>query len=199
MKPAGCTITRLAPEEVEEILRVVLDGTGALPEPSDLPWLLATCHDGVTWGALRNGDLTLSCEAFPKVSPTPERASLLELRLFGPGSDVRVWRSGGHFRGRRIDDAPDAALRDDPRAPKPESWLLVGDRAREIRDGFTLLTGAAGKRQAVPLEVEASREKQDLPLRLEVCHHLERDEETGALRVALTRWTGLTTRRDRGA
>jgi hypothetical protein len=70
----------------------------------------------------------------------------------------------------------------------------VGDRVVETREGFTLLSGAGGKRQAVPLEIDEDRVEQDLPLRLEVCHHLERDEQTGAVRVALTRWTGISSR-----
>jgi len=191
MTPIGCTVTPLEQGEVEAILGAIIDRTGAVPEPRGLRWLLATCHDGVAWGVVREGSSALSSEAFPEVSPVPERTSLLELRLFGPAAEVRLWRTGEGFAGCRIEDAPDPALDGSPGAPKRESWLLVGDLVREVRDGFSLLSGTAGKRQAVPVEVDERRQTQELPLRLEVCHHLEEDEESGAVRVVLTRFTGL--------
>jgi len=194
MKPQGCTVIRLEPRQVEAILRAVVEGDG-LPEGlAGLRWLLATCHDGVVWGELRDGGLALSSAAFPEVSPTPRRESLLELRLFGPAAEIRVWRTDDGFAVRRIESAggeTSAALAGSPAEPKRESWLLVGDRFRDARDGFTLVTGDGGKRQAVPLTIDEDRSDQDLPVRLEVCHHLEQDGETGAVRVALTRLTGL--------
>jgi len=191
MTPLGCTVTPLEPARVEAILRAVADGSQALKEVQDLRWLLATCHDGVVWGLLEEGSLALSPALFPEISPTPERATLLELRLFGPDSEIRLWRTEDGFEGCRIESTEESALAGTPTAPKRESWLLVGNRFKELRDGFTLVSGDGGKRQAVPLEIDASRAEQDLPLRLEVCHHLEQDEENGAVRVALTRFTGL--------
>lgn len=190
----GCTVTHLEPRDVEAIVRAVVDGE-KLPEAiKDPRWLLATCHDGVVWGAVRDGRLALSSAAFPDVSPTPRRESLLEVRLFGQTAEVRLWRTDDGFEGRRIEQAGDealAALAGSPAAPKRESWLLAGTRPREVHDGFTLVSGDGGKRQAVPLAIEGGLSEQDLSVRLEVCHHLERDEETSAVRIALTRLTGL--------
>ena len=194
MKPLGCEVTRLEPRQVEAIVGILVDGGDLSDGMAGLRWLFATCHDGVVWGELREGQLALSSTAFPEVSPTPRRESLLELRLFGPTAEVRVWRTDDGFEARRIESAGGetlAALSGSPAAPKRDSWLLVGDRFRDARDGFTLVTGDGGKRQAVPLTIDEDRSDQDLPFRLEVCHHLEQDADTGAVRVALTRLTGL--------
>jgi CRISPR-associated protein (TIGR03984 family) len=113
--------------------------------------------------------------------------TLLELRLFGPESEILIWRSDAGWAGRRITDVPltgqNLALQ-----PAEEDRVLLGDRLRQAKDGFTRVRTAAGAEQAVPIECdEASFGNGPGPLRLKVRNYFQQDQETGVVRVAASR------------
>ena len=158
-------------------------------------WLLAHCYDGVTWGFLEHGVWVLSSAAFPAVSPAVSEKNLLELRLFGEECEILIWRTDEGFSGRRLTDngEPD---KNDPCRPDTEKRILLGDRMVPDADqtqpnpvkGFTCVGTARGLRQAVPVKCSKADFAEGLwPLRLEVKHYFEQDDETGVVRVAASR------------
>lgn len=196
MSPVACSVARLEPAAVAAVLAWAR-GDGSPPgeiQGDELRWLLAWSDGGVTWGRRAGVGWRLSSAPFPEASPPIEEPALQELRLFGPEAEIRLWRADGGFQGRRIADAPGEDLQP-PVTPRNESWLLVGDRLAAVRDGFALVNGRAGRRQALPLplETDENQAERTLPWRLEIRHHFEQSPETGAVRVALTRLLDVVT------
>jgi CRISPR-associated protein (TIGR03984 family) len=167
---------------------------GAAPpasEGDDLVWLLAHCDDGVVWGRREGARWRLSTAAFPDVSPPLEPRRLQQLRLFGPLREVLLWRAPEGLVGRVLLDAGPVGG-DDPRRPRDEEYVLLGDRPLgPPRDGFTLVGDARGSRHAVPvvcLPAHFQRgPRAGWPLRLQVRHYFAEEEPTGLVRAAATR------------
>lgn len=187
-KPQFCVIDKLTTEACHDYLRLVTDGTRDVDSSTKVKWLLAHCHDGVTWGRLGDDQSwKLSSSAFPELSPCISAANLLELRLFGKDQEVLIWRTDEGFSGRCLIDDP--VIDDkDPSRPDSETRILLGDRFVDLRDGFTQVSTARGLRQAVPLEcTESDFTGGRWPLRLDVKHYFEQDDESGMVRVAVSR------------
>jgi len=159
-----------------------------------LTTLLAHADDGVIWGRMDGGQLSLSGKAFPDVSPSLRAITLRQVRLFGPNVELLVWRDGdGAWHGRLLDD----------RGMDAQGWcfdesqLQWGDHPEDERSGFTLVAdGQEGLRHAAPMP------KDEIPfgtpgwrpLRLKVRHYLERDKRDGMLIVIQSRLVELWTK-----
>jgi len=166
-------------------------GTGAPPAGSEgQMWLLAHCHDGVTWGRWDGSSPSwiLSSKPFPDLCPGITELNLLEMRVFGDEKEVLIWRSGAGFSGRCLIDEP-LRDKDSPCRPDDETRILLGDRLLDgPRDGFTRIGTAGGAQQAVPWEcTESDFTNKRWPLRLKVRHYFEHVVDTGAVRVAASR------------
>jgi len=76
-----------------------------------------------------------------------------------------------------------------PTRPDDEPRILLGNRLLDgPREGFTLVGTAGGAQHAVPLQCTVKDfEKGTWPLRLKVRHYFQQDQNTGAVRVALSR------------
>jgi len=193
-----CTIDKLE-QACHEYLKWVIDGTEDNVSASKVKWLLAHCHDGVTWGILKDRSWVLSSRAFRKICPVISENNLLDLRLFGEDREILIWRTDVGFAGRCLVDngEPD---KDNPCRPDTEKWILLGDRMVSDADqkhqnpvGFTCVGTARGLRQAVPVECsEEDFTGGRWPLRLEVKHYFEQDKETGVVRVAVSRLVNLS-------
>lgn len=186
----GCRIESLDNEACRAILGW---STGSdKPEPGDstVSWLLAHCHDGVTWGWFDHGNRLwrLSSEVFPDLSPKISGSNFLDARLFGSESETLIWRTDVGLSGRCLIDEP-PAIPDSPTRTDDEIRILLGDRASGApKDGFTRVGTAGGAEQAVPLEcTDGDFKSNRWPLRLRVRHYFEQDMETGAVRVAAAR------------
>jgi CRISPR-associated protein (TIGR03984 family) len=109
------------------------------------------------------------------------------MRLFGVKGEIMIWRSDQGFQGRLLLDQPN--LTDSPTRPDNETRILAGDRLIEgSKEGFSRVATAAGTQQAVPLECTDQDFKGGRwPLRLNVRHYFEGDEESGTVRVAASR------------
>lgn len=188
----GCTIETLNTEKCDAFVAWVGKGGRAPDAVEGLRWLLAHCHDGVTWGRLGDDGLLwlVSSAVFPDLCPSISASNLLEMRLFGKEKEVLIWRSEAGFSGRCLSDEtgnPEGG--DSPTRPDDETRILLGDRLVDGPKGSFSRTGtASGREQAVPLECT----EQDFtggrqPLRLLVRHYFEQDAETGAVRVAASR------------
>ena len=189
----GC---KLAPfSEGKALLDWVNGGESVIEEAAGTQWLLAHCDDGVVWGRREREAWQLSSKPFPNVSPQPSEENLQQLRLFGKEREVLIWRAENGFQGRILMDVEASDVPKDL-LPMREDQILVGDRLLDGPcDGFSLVGEAGGARHAVPIDCkegdfkkhEKIRERPDWPLRLAVKHYLTQDEETGTVRIAVSR------------
>lgn len=164
---------------------------GPVPEGacSGLQWLLAYCSDGLVWGRLSKSKWLLSSEEFHAVSPKIHSGNLQQLRMFGSESEVLIWRNEETFTGRVLRDN---AVREGTIQPKEEVYVLLGDRVKKAGEKFTLVADAAGLHHAVPIAYSSDCFKNGRwPLRLAVKHYFNQDEESGVVRIAASRLTGL--------
>lgn len=191
--PVGC---RLEPV-VEAACRSWLDhvtADGPAPHSShDLCWLLAHCDDGVVWGRRDTNGWRLSSHPFPDVSPRLSGGNVQQFRLFGPQSEILVWRTDDGLLGRWLTHAPDgvdASLR-----PEKQEYILVGDRVLQpVQEGFTVVGDDRGSRHAVPLacpETQFPAQPRRHPLRLAVWHYFAADERSGIVRIVASRLAGV--------
>ncbi len=191
--PVGC---RLEPVE-EAACRSWLDHvTGAGPPPDDghdLRWLLTHCDDGVVWGRRDTDGWRLSSHPFPDISPLLSDANAQQFRLFGPQSELLVWRTDDGLRGRWLTHAPDGV--DDWLRPEEQEYILIGDRVlQKAQQGFTVVGDGRGSRHAVPLEcpeTEFPARPRRHPLRLSVCHYFTADAQSGIVRIVASRLAGV--------
>ena len=148
------------------------DPTQALSDQArshGMRWLLAHADDGVIWGEFRDDELHLSSDPFPGVSPLLRAETLQQARLFGPRSELLLWRDDVAWIGRLIQDC--AAC--EPCEYYDEAHLLWGNKAERSKDGFVLLRqGKEGLRHAPPM---ISTDL--LPVRLKVRHYLAYDRD----------------------
>ena len=121
--------------------------------PANAGYLLAHAEDGVIWGRLAAGRLTLARDIFPSeagvdVALLPD--TLQQARVFGPGGELRVWRTAVGFAWHVIvESGPPAESFDD----RQRLWGTRGERGRAATAaGFTLLVeGRQGLRHAPPI------------------------------------------------
>jgi len=154
------------------------------------PWLLAHADDGVIWGKRgSNGNLTLSSDVFgdpekyPLVAVKLRAETLQEARVFGPGGEVRLWRTDEGFAARWLTDDGVGleALSDE----KHLLWHQGNPVEVHQETGFALLQeGARGQCHAPPLIPQDGRPK------LIVRHYVDYDPE-GQAYIALSRLVEL--------
>lgn len=195
---ARCDLTTLDTLSCEQFVSWLLGKEAAAPAaPAGLDWALAHCDDGVTWGRFdaATGAWRLGSEAAPDLSPPIRAEALQELRLFGERSEVLIWRSDSHLRGRVLaetDPVADRSDEDDPLRPSDDSRVLRGAYVVAPCDhGFTQVGDGAGAEQLLPLAA-VNEQIRDARIRLDVRHYYEIDAATGAVRIAATRLVRLT-------
>lgn len=161
-----------------------------------LEFLLATTYGEVVWGLNRGGwTLSNGGNALPA-------ATLLELRAFGPMSEVFVWRDASGLHAR---------LRVDGGTGRRPGTLLrrransLGNGARRPAGRTTEFTplrdGDQGLRHAPPLTLGPEHfdsANGHRPARLLLRHYVGRDEATGVARVVDTRLVGVVARTPKG-
>ncbi len=152
--------------------------------------LLAHADDGVIWGRVTDGQLVLSHEAFPTVSPALRTLTLQQARLFGPAGEVFVWRTAAGWQSRAIIDGTGTAgeaFDEDVMLWGTNDGLTPGTPQPEERHGFWLaLEADLGLRHTPPLKMT-----QRHSLRLQMRHYLAYDDY-GAAFVKLSRLVDLT-------
>lgn len=148
-----------------------------------LRWLLAMSDDGVNWGYVQDNQLLLSHDDFPVYSPPLRVITLQQVRLFGEGGELFIWRTGSGFAGRFLGDADDQQHID-------ETYLLWGTQREGLGEhGFTLLAEQDGMRHAPP-PCELTFDPQSQRLALRVRHVIDFDGD-GQARVAASRLCGF--------
>lgn len=130
----------------EELLRWLSEQAQA----HALPYLLAHADDGIVWGRRGpDGSLTFPGSRFKGVGAALRLVTLQQARLFGPQSELFLWRTQDGFA---------ASLRTDASLPsdtylETQTYVLWGE-AQATSGGFTLMhEGQQGMRHAIPLEL----------------------------------------------
>ncbi|WP_028322633.1 type III-D CRISPR-associated protein Csx19 [Desulfatiglans anilini] len=186
----GCSIEPLNEEACRSLIEWVAGSARPDQASVGFKWLLAHCHDGVTWGRIDDPKQPwlLSSKAFPDLCPELSDSNLLQIRLFGDEKEAMIWRTETGFSGRMAVDKKEADA-GSPTRPDDEIRILLGNRLLDgPKEGFTLVGTAGGAQHAVPLQCTAKDfEHGTWPLRLKVRHYFQQDQNTGALRVALSR------------
>lgn len=153
----------------------------------DLLWLLAHAEDGVIWGKWEAKRWQLSSDVDVDVSPPLRIQTLQQARLFGPLTEVFIWKEGANWCARRLRETGPGE-----QDCIDEAMVLWGTRAQPVEGGFTRLTEIiqSGMRHTVPVEVtnEALEKRR---LRLVVRHYLDVDEKTGEARLGISRLVQL--------
>ncbi len=169
-------------------------------DKSDAPLLLAFADDGLIWGKTADHGLFISNDADPQFGPPLRWKTLQRLHLFSEKKELRIWRHGGGFKGVILSDVPceDTHYYD-------ELQILLGNK---MRDGFsskaannmisfTPLEDLAGQWHAPPIAGNAIPDGSSSRLRLKIRHYLKKDDETGMLRVSISRLLKLISKEDK--
>jgi CRISPR-associated protein (TIGR03984 family) len=137
-----------------------------------LKFALAHADDGVIWGWF-DTDWHWSGKAHRTVSPQLRLATLQQIRLFGPSTEVFLWRIGNGLAGRMASDAAS----DRPQCLE-EPHLLWGDQRDEHftdADGFVVWReGAMGHLHAIPKLLNSDASQRPA---LIVRHYVEPDKD----------------------
>jgi len=169
---------------------VAADLTGWLvANAADCTYLLAHAEDGVIWGRIAGGQISIASEVPPAQL---DAATLWQCRMFGPTAEVLLWRSEGVWHARKITD-----VRDADRLALDETQMLWGTKGTpSTTQHFTVLEdGAEGLRHVVPIPIAANRfntKANPRPARLLVRHYTEEDLHTGVSRIVLSRLVDVT-------
>jgi CRISPR-associated protein (TIGR03984 family) len=168
-------------------------GRGSNPDTNfSFNYLLTHCSDGVTWGRwdVAKKCWHLGCNVFHNNCPQPQDHNILELRLFGPEQELFIWKTISGFSGRIVSD--NYTGNKDPLAPCEEKRILRANRVLDdAKSGFTRVGDGTGAEQVVPFTLDkdifGEENHYRYPLRLKVKHYFSEDDETGAVRVTVTR------------
>ncbi|NTW03385.1 MAG: TIGR03984 family CRISPR-associated protein [Oscillochloris sp.] len=151
-------------------------------------YLLAHTEVGVVWGRFTGTGETKTLITSDQVFGTKAgRATLTpvllwEVRLFGSGTEVHLWRIDGGWKACRTTDTNIVAG-----DSLDEEQMLWGDHAEERSQGFTLLAeGREGLRHAVPVTISQADFNTHRRVRLQVRHYIDYDN-VGNARIALSR------------
>ena len=189
----GCRLEPVAEAACRSWLDYVTVAGPAPHDGHDLRWLLAHCDDGVVWGRKSGDSWRLSSQPFPDISPRLNGGNVQQLRLFGPQSELLVWRTDDGLRGRWLTHAADGV--DVSLKPEEQEYILVGDRVlRQAQQGFTVVGDGRGSRHAVPLECPETAfpaRPRRHPLRLSVWHYFAADEQSNIVRIVASRLAGV--------
>ncbi|MCL4256792.1 MAG: TIGR03984 family CRISPR-associated protein [Anaerolineae bacterium] len=148
-------------------------------QPDDI--LLAHALDGVIWGKIDNGKLTLQ----PIATLNPD--TLQELRLFNHEREIHVWRTGDTWHARQIVDKTD--ISEDEYIE--ESHILWGTKKNEKEENGIFTTvedGAQGLSHAVPIKNAHVTDKNRLTLRV---RHYFGEDDNGVNYIAYSRLVNL--------
>lgn len=183
-----CVTTVSAPRDDETTAQWLSEQMNA-----DYPFLLAHADDGVIWGKWADDRLQLAHEVAMDtqsggISPELRGVTLQQAFVFGPASEVRLFRDElGVWQARKIID-PD---KDDI---IPEVQMLRGDKVKGILPhDFTHVYDRTqqGLDQILPVRITDLDFDQGRFPRLRVHHLLDYDGFSGEARIALSRLVNI--------
>ena len=143
--------------------------------------LLGQAFDGVIWGQVQDSQLTLATDNLPDVGALLRYDTLLNLRLFNPEQELRLWRTEEGLQVCLVREVTTGQFYEHYQDRAYE--LIRQPQASPAPAPFVVFHGLAGQRHAPP--------GQPVPRKLRVRHYLELEPETGLLRLAEHRLLGL--------
>lgn len=157
------------------------------PTNASYSWLLAHCDDGILWGKWDSG-WKLATSAF-NFCPTLQRdgSNVQQLRLFGDDEELLLWRTSDGLKGRVLKDSQIPT--DESLKPSVEKVIVMGNKVEESVGDFSRVTDLSGRWQILPWSISKANER--YPLRLVIKHYYEKDDCTGAVRIAGSRLVQL--------
>lgn len=173
----GAEITPLADTEI--VLQWLLDEK--LSESSTAHYFgVLQCSDAFVWGLWDNNSWKWAYEAAPNQIRKPCRATLMEARIFSDDEEILLWRTGNFddekFCGRTVKDLEDCEPDYKPieqRAKFVGTGTRVGDFVVRVQSGGAVTVTPPGNEIIMK-------------------QYLQEDEDTGALRIALTRFVNIS-------
>lgn len=175
-----CTVSEVNLTGTDDLLGYLL----SVGQEGDI--LLAHTISGVIWGVVEDGQLFLSHDVAPDISPALQLETLEELRLFSPEREIYLWHEQRTWYARTI-----TSSQGDSVPVIVEKHILWGTRGLGLDNGFTLLeNGAQGLRHVVPIDA-TQIDGERLRVCLAVQHVLEEDPRTGLNVIAYSRLAGL--------
>ncbi len=149
---------------------------------ADDAWVLGHVTDGVLWGRIVEEKMILANNANPDFGPPLDEARLLDLRVFNPEKELRIWRHQGKLKGCLVRE--DAAKECCSGYDEYQIFISAERIGQAQTDGvtFSLLRGPSGQTHAVPVEWDGKNQA----WRLKVRHYLS-PGETGMLTVTESR------------
>lgn len=185
IKQGTMKISAVATADLAPDVRAWLVGNA----PASAETLLAFALDGLIWGRLKEGQLTVAADVESEFSPELDIDTLQEARLFGETAELYLWRTETGFEARTITDAVGEACE-----YLDEAQILWGDQAQPLANSdFSLMSdGVQGLHHAVPLPLEG--EFDERPLRLKLRHYLDHDNPFA--RIAHSRLVQLEVNHD---
>jgi len=155
----------------------------------NLSHLLAHADDGVNWGVVEDGQLTVSHDRYKAYAPELRLETLQQLRLFGEDGELYLWRVDKQWYGRLLEGQHDKDA--DTYSTTYLLWGTSEDaRQDNADDRFVLLAdGEEGLRHALPRPEDFDADSHYLTLK--VRHYVAYDND-GQAHVAASRLVGLT-------
>lgn len=185
----------IAPTDVEseQALRNWLITNAA----ADAQWLLAHTDNGIIWGKIEAGKLTTSFDVFPDDTrpETPLEPIMLQAcRLFGPASELMLWKENDGWKTRRYMDNGESSESSSAVDYMDESQIMWGTFSDGEQEGFTrVVDGAQDLQHTVPLtDIPFTSDGAEMyrPLRLGLRHYLTENHD-GTVSIGASRLQDL--------
>lgn len=143
--------------------------------------------DGVLWGMIANGRVTISHDQLGPPFPLLRRETLLDLCLFDEQKELRLWRNAAtsELQACLIHEDTSGEHMDHS---KDVDYVILGEPDGERSDDFVVLAGPAGERHAPPGMSGCSL--------LRVRHYYRCDTASGMLEATEHRVLGLLPRKE---
>jgi CRISPR-associated protein (TIGR03984 family) len=158
--------------------------------------LLAHAVDGVIWGKVVDGQLSISHDVDSKISPELRVETLQQLRVFNAERELYLWQDRGGWQACYANEFPDENVH----AVLKEHHILWGTKGILQKHGFTLLEdGSQGLRHIIPIDASGVNENQDekkkkrqqVRAALNIHHYLKTNDETGVASIVYSRLAGI--------
>lgn len=195
IKSTQCTITALKTPELssdQELQNWLIDQATQY----ELKQLLGHADDGVIWGKFQDKELYTTHQVCDiDISPPLRPTTLQQVRIFGENAELLIWREDENWKTRLLVEGQSGEITE----YYDEDQILWGNTYEETCDGFTLVCeGQQGLRHAPPIIIPRDCfGKNHWPLRLCVRHYLHTDDETGILKITLSRLIKVTYEKQR--
>lgn len=146
-------------------------------------WVLGHVTDGVLWGKIVKGKMILAKDADTSFGPSLDKNRLLDLRIFCPEKELRIWRQHGKLKGRLVQE--DCTKGYCSGYDENQIFLSANSLGQAEADGvtFSRLRGPSGQTHAVPVDWNGTDQK----WRLKVRHYLSSNDKSGMLTVTESR------------